>query len=236
MGQYSYIKILVSISDNILNPVWKLLRMLPLPSILFAVFKTNLEYHIIDTTTNLRRTMHSSNELRDFLLKFDYTTDYEVRYIPQERARSSTHAYLSDAQVGDLTQSVGDAGTVLMWHYLSKVTVPKYDFFDDKQVGDIIKWSWRKVQKARLDLMKAGWIKRIVYTQPTTKSKFTVVYLGKEMCSLVLTPEEYTMKHKQINDTRNALIKQFGCKDWDELIQVKSMDEISNAMDKVIYS
>lgn len=173
--------------------------------------------------------MQSKNELREFLLSFDYTNDSEVRYIPHEKSKGITYAYLSDAQVGELTTTVGDAGTLLMWHYLTKVTTPKYDFFDDKAVGECLKWSWRKVQAARLALIKAGWVKKVIYVQPTTKAKFTVVYLGKEMCSLVLTPEEYTANQKATNERREILINHFKCKDWDEVTASKSQDEISAA-------
>ena len=197
--------------------------------ILFVVLGNDPAYWVLDTTSTLGYIMQSKNELREFLLSFDYTNDSEVRYIPHEKSKGITYAYLSDAQVGELTTTVGDAGTLLMWHYLTKVTTPKYDFFDDKAVGECLKWSWRKVQAARLALIKAGWVKKVIYVQPTTKAKFTVVYLGKEMCSLVLTPEEYTANQKATNERREILINHFKCKDWDEVTASKSQDEISAA-------
>ena len=200
------------------------------PNILFVVLSNELTYWVSDITSTLGYIMQSKNELREFLLSFDYTNDCEVRYIPHEKSKGITYAYLSDAQVGELTTVVGDAGTLLMWHYLTKVTTPKYDFFDDKAVGECLKWSWRKVQAARLALIKAGWVKKVVYTQPTTKAKFTVVYLGKEMCSLVLTPDEYTANQKVISKYRDALINHFQCKDWEEVVASKSQDDIAAAL------
>ena len=66
--------------------------------------------------------------------------------------------------------------------------------------------------------------------KPTTKAKFTVVYLGKEMCSLVLTPDEYTANQKVISEYKNTLINHFQCKDWEEVVASKSQDDIAAAL------
>ena len=66
--------------------------------------------------------------------------------------------------------------------------------------------------------------------QPTTKAKFTVVYLGKEMCSLVLTPDEYTANQKVISEHKNILISHFQCKDWEEVVASRSQDDIAAAL------
>lgn len=198
--------------------------------ILYIAFQAGVCNYILHTTSNEITTVDKSNNLRDFLLNFDYSADYEVRYIPQDKAKGSTYAYLTHRNMREIVEATGDAGLVLMTHYLNKVNTHKYDFFDDSKVGEVFGWSAQKTQRTRIALIKAGWVKKVVYTQPTTKAKFTVVYLGKEMCSLVLTPEEYTANQKVINENRNILINHFQCKDWEEVIASKSQDDIAAAL------
>ena len=189
--------------------------------ILYIAFQAGVCNYILHTASNEITTVDESNNLRDFLLNFDYSADYEVRYIPQDKAKGSTYAYLTHRNMREIVEATGDAGLVLMTHYLNKVNTHKYDFFDDSKVGEVFGWSAQKTQRIRIALVKAGWVKKIVYTQPTTKAKFTVVYLGKEMCSKVLTPEEYTtqLKQKEAMDAkRDTIAKQLGYADWESVM------------------
>ena len=159
--------------------------------------------------------------LRDFLLKFDYTQDCEVRFIPKDKPLGTTTAYLTIAEMAQLSSTVNDAGVILMTYYFRKVKTPKFDFFDDAAVAKALGWTSRKTTATRQLLVKAGWLKKIVYTQPTTKAKFTVFYIGKEMCSKVLTPEEYTaqLKQKEAMDAqRDTIAKKLGYSDWEEVV------------------
>ena len=159
--------------------------------------------------------------LRDFLLKFDYTQDCEVRFIPKDKPLGTTTAYLTIAEMAQLSSKVNDAGVILMTYYFRKVKTPKFDFFDDVAVAEALGWTSRKTKATRQLLVKAGWLKKIVYTQPTTKAKFTVFYIGEEMCSKVLTPEEYTaqLKQKEAMDAkRDTITKQLGYADWESVM------------------
>jgi len=164
--------------------------------------------------------------LRDALLQFDYTDDKEVRYIPKDKAKGSTTAYLTADEIREIASTLGDAALVLMTHYFAKVKTPKYDFFDDTKVSTSFGWQPTKTRRIRQQLVKHGWIKRIVYTQPTTKAKVTVFYIGKEMCSKVETPEEFNQRVRKLEEKRKPIMEKLGCSTWKEVMANHTKEEI----------
>ncbi len=173
-------------------------------------------------------------DLRDFLLGFDYTNDLEVRYIPKDKPLGSTNAYLTIKETAQLSAEVGDAGAVLMGYYYRKAKTPKFDFFVDTIAAEALGWLPSKTKRTRIALVKAGWLKKITYTQHTTKAKITVFYLGKEMCSKVMTPEEYTAAMKQreiIEAKRQKITQQLGYTSWQEVLDNKDANTILDMFD-----
>ena len=171
-------------------------------------------------------TQHNNLDMRDILLNFDYTNDINVNYIPKTRSLGDTKAYLSIEDMAQLSNEVNDAAVILMTFYFRKVTHPKYDFFDDEAVAKALHWNQSKTKKTRLALVKAGWIKKITYVQPTTKAKTTTFFLGKEACSKIETPEEFTARVKATDAKRAKLISHFGCESWEEVTAKYSEEEI----------
>ena len=74
------------------------------------------------------------DNLREFLLSFDYTNDREVRFIPKDKPLGSTTAYLTIPEIATLSATVNDAGAILMTYYYRKATTPKFDFFNDTKI------------------------------------------------------------------------------------------------------
>ena len=180
-------------------------------------------------TDQIGDSMVSQNDeysTRELLLNFNYADDRHVNYIPKDKPLGSTTAYLTIKEMGELSAEVNDAGVVLMSFYYRKVTTPKYDFFDDSKVASALGWNPSKTKKTRLALVKAGWIKKIVFTQPTTKAKCTNFYLGKEMCAKVEAPEEYSARIKAIEEKRNKIVNQCGLGSWEEVLDKYSQEEI----------
>lgn len=170
---------------------------------------------------------------RDFLLGYDYTNNHTVEYIGKAKQLGGTTAYLSVPEMANISSEVNDAGTVLMTFYYRKVSHPKYDFFDDSKVCEALGWNISKTKKTRLALMKAGWVKKIVYVQPTTKAKTTTFFLGKEACAKIETPEEYTSRIKVLEAQRNSIINHFGLETWEEVVAQYSVSEIVKAQSEL---
>lgn len=162
---------------------------------------------------------------RDFLLNFDYTNDREVRFIPKDKPLGTTSAYLSIKEMAQLSEEVNDAAVVLMTYYFRKVKTPKFDFFDDEAIALALGWTVRKTKATRQLLVKADWLKRITFSQPTTKAKITVFYVGKEMCRLVTTAEEFS----SVENKRKPIMNYFGLSSWEEVMATKSYEEIIEA-------
>ena len=175
------------------------------------------------------------DNLREFLLSFDYTNDREVRFIPKDKPLGSTTAYLTIPEIATISATVNDAGAILMTYYYRKTTTPKFDFFNDTTVSTALGWTVRKTAATRQLLVKAGWIKRVIYTQPTTKSKITIFYLGKEMCDKVLTPEEYTTsinKRAALQDKQNQIANQLGMS-WDSVMKQYSSETVMESLGEI---
>ncbi|APD18013.1 hypothetical protein HYP07_gp001 [Vibrio phage JSF3] len=127
--------------------------------------------------------------------------------------------------MSELSEEVNDAAVVLMTYYFRKVKTPKFDFFADALVAKALGWSVSKTKKTRLALVNSGWLKRITFTQPTTKAKITVFYVGKEMCRLVTTAEEFS----SVESKRKSIMNHFGLSSWEEVMATKSYEEIIEA-------
>lgn len=182
--------------------------------------------------------LNQQNTQRALLLNFDYSNDKEVRFIPKDKPLGTTTAYLSIKELADISEKVNDAGALLMTYYFRKVRTPKFDFFDDGAVSLALRWSVRKAQATRLALVKAGWLKKITYVQPTTKSKITVFYVGKEMCDMVMTPEEYTAskanlikQQEVVLKMRTKIMEHYSLDTWEQVIASKSEEEILSLVD-----
>lgn len=105
---------------------------------------------------------------------------------------------------------------------------------EDSHLAKLTGLSGQVVKRTRLGLTKEGWFLRI---KDTYKGEPKLTYLvGKDAVKSTSRAVLKVKQSKKVAAQRAKLAEHFGCKDWDELVQVKSMDEISNAMDKVIYS
>ena len=173
--------------------------------------------------------MNQESSLRDFLLSFDYSNDREVRFIPKDKPLGSTNAYLTIKEMAELSNTVNDAGALLMMFYFKKVKTPKYDFFDDATVSTALGWNVSKTKKVRLSLMRHGWIKKITYVQPTTKAKITVFYLGKEACDLVTSAEEHSKK-ESLKLKQTNVMEKLGYKTWEDVLANEDMDKLLSLM------
>ena len=121
----------------------------------------------------------------------DLNNDNFTRVMHKKKARGETKVYVSAEERKQLIQALGDAAAILFTYYVEKSGITGYDYADEK-AAKALGWHTAKVKRNRLALTKAGWFKQITMKQPTTKQKVTITYLGPEMTSKVLTPEEYT--------------------------------------------
>lgn len=166
------------------------------------------------------------DNMTDFMLGYNFKENIHVDYIPKTKPLGTTSAYLSIKELSEISADINDAATLLMTFYFRKVTHPKYDFFNDKNVAEALGWTVSKTKKTRLSLMSHGWIKKVVYTQPTTKDKHINYFLGKEICSKIKTPEEFTAEVKRREAVRKPIIEHFGLTTWEEVTNKHTEDEI----------
>lgn len=166
---------------------------------------------------------------RQFLISYDYTNDKEVRFIPKDKPLGGTTAYLTIKEMASLSTTTNDAAVVLMTYYMRKVKTPKFDFYDDAAVAQSLSWSQSKTKKTRLTLVNSGWLKRVTFIQPTTKAKVTIYYVGKEMCDLISSVEEYS--HYQANkDKLLAAFAHLNPQSIEDLFTKVSIDDINKAI------
>ncbi|WP_257283475.1 hypothetical protein [Endozoicomonas sp. SESOKO1] len=152
-----------------------------------------------------------ANPVRDALMDFNFNDDRQVNAIPKARPMGSTYHYLSIEEMAELSNDVSDAAVTLMTFYLRKIKSVKFDFWNDEATAEALGWGKKKVLNNRLALVKAGWMKKIKFTQPTTKAKVTVFYIGKEACSKVKTAEEFTAMQPMLK-RRDELVAELGLK------------------------
>lgn len=141
--------------------------------------------------------------------------------------------FLSHEQSKELIAATSPTAHIVFTYYIAIAHQPNPNM-EDEFVASLLGLSERTVRRARTDLTKAGWFKRV---QSKKDGETIITYLvGKEAVASSTAAVLQIALPKKVQAQRAKLAEHFGCKDWDELIQVKSMDEISNAMDKVIYS
>ena len=138
--------------------------------------------------------------------------DNFTRVSKKKKARGETKVYVSSEERKELIQEFGSNTAVLYIYYLEKSGVTGFDY-QDRKASLALGLSERTIQRCRLQLTNAGWFKQITLKHPITKQKATITYLGKEMTSKVLTPNE----HISLSENQEALCK---------ALQVASIDGI----------
>lgn len=141
----------------------------------------------------------------------DLNNDGFTRIARKKKRRGETDIYVNSTERATLITTINDAAALLFTYYVEKSGVPGFKYSDDSAVKTL-GWGIRKTQRTRLELIKEGWFKQITYTNPTTKSKVLITYLGKEACTEVMTPEEYTLNMKR----RSAVMAELKVNTWEE--------------------
>ena len=122
--------------------------------------------------------------MEDFdAIPFNLLNDTFVRCEHKQYARGATHAYLSEEESKEILTTINVQAAHLMAFYLRKVKHPSYNFFNDKEVARATGLTERQVANARRELIKAGWVKQVLYTSQTSRMKVTGYYFGKEAVS-----------------------------------------------------
>jgi hypothetical protein len=182
----------------------------------------------METTTNFNREVQ---------IQHDYSNNIHVDAVEKEKALGGTNYYLSIADIRDLSAEVNDAGVILMTYYFRKFKTPKFDFWNDDTSATALGWSKKKVQNTRQALVKANWIKRVKYTQSTTKAKTTTFFLGKDMCANIESPEEYTIRvtkesveAARVAPLRAEVMRLLGVTDWEEALEHRDYERVSDSV------
>jgi hypothetical protein len=159
----------------------------------------------------------SQNNYLDLFMGFDHSNNISVECAPKENAKSKTHFYLSLDEKKEVLQELNDPSLILLDYYYTRLTTPKYDYWNDGLTADSLGWSKKKVQNTRLMLVNGGYLKRVSYTQPTTKDKHTTYYIGKLACSKIITPEEFTQQAKEREEALRKVMENTNTSSVEEL-------------------
>lgn len=156
------------------------------------------------------------------------TQEYFTRVIPKKKSRSDTKVYVSAQENKELIE-ISDAASVLFTYYISKSGIEDFPYHDS-QAATSLGWKESKVKRIRQALAKAKWFKQVNLRNQVTGLTATVTYLGKDACSKVETPEEFT-KRKQMESGRTEWLKERGYESLTEFKAKASPEQLQELLD-----
>ena len=131
----------------------------------------------------------------------------------RERAKGSTHYFISVNEMRRVLSLVGDNAYVLYSYYRTGFFTESTDF-EDKEVSLVLGWARTKVQKYRLILENANLFHSVRYG--TKQDGMTKVFVGEDIVALFNAGMPADVLD---SNALNKLKKEFGISSGSELVE-----------------
>jgi hypothetical protein len=111
--------------------------------------------------------------------------DYKTTVVRNKHTKTATHTYVTAAQRKNILSTMDDVCFIVFSYYMEKANIDGFDF-NDQRVAKALGYSERKVQRARLKLMKHKWFLQSTYKNYKNR-KVIMTYLGQEAVHTYVT-------------------------------------------------
>lgn len=135
--------------------------------------------------------------------------------------------FLSHEQSKELIAATSPTAHIVFTYYIAIAHQPNPNM-EDEFVASLLGLSERTVRRARTDLTKAGWFKRV---QSKKDGETIITYLvGKEAVASSTAAVLQIALPKKVQAKRQKLLEHFKYSSWDELVANVPQDDIAKAL------